>query len=366
MPQLDQLTAQLDRLAQFEPSPFPVVSVYLDLRADDRGRDRFEPFLRKEMTERVATYPAGGPERASLAADRRRIEEYVRNIDPSSNGLALFACDGAGLFEAVQLAAPIDAHRLYISDEPHLYPLARVLDRHPRYVVLFTDTHSARIFVFAANAVEKTKSIESPKAKHHKVGGMSQARYQRHTENYHLHHAKEVVDAVARIMRDEGIDRLILSGDEVIVPLLREQMPKDVAARIVDVVRLEAHAGEREILETTLAALQAKDAGTDRERVDALMAAYRASGLACVGVEATKRALELGQVDELVIAATPGAITGVKSAAGDVQPERTASERAADELIAHARRTSAKIRFVEDAALLASAGGVGAFLRFKV
>ena len=198
------------------------------------------------------------------------------------------------------------------------------------------------------------------------MGGWSQARYQRHVENYHLHHAKEVVDTVSRIVRDEGIDRIVIAGDEVIVPLLRDQLPKDVAERIVDVVKLDIRAPERDVLETTLSALKEKDATTDRERVDALMAAYRASGLACVGVEATKRALELGQVDELVIAATPGAITGVKSAAGDVQPERTASERAADELIAHARRTSAKIRFVEDAALLASAGGVGAFLRFKV
>ena len=37
-----------------------------------------------------------------------------------------------------------------------------------------------------------------------------------------------------------------------------------------------------------------------------------------------------------------------------------------DELVVKASQTAAKIRFVEDAALLAAVGGVGAFLRFKV
>jgi len=71
-------------------------------------------------------------------------------------------------------------------------------------------------------------------------------------------------------------------------------------------------------------------------------------------------------VDELVITAAPETIKGVKKAAGDEQPDRSAEERAADELIVRMRQTSAKVRFIEDATLLAPIGGVGAFLRFKL
>jgi hypothetical protein len=39
---IDQLTSQLDRLAAFDAGPFPVVSLYLDLRPDEHGRDRFD------------------------------------------------------------------------------------------------------------------------------------------------------------------------------------------------------------------------------------------------------------------------------------------------------------------------------------
>ena len=369
---LDQLSIQLDRLASLEPGPFPVISLYLNTQPDQRGRDHFEPFLKKELTERLKTYPASGPERESLEKDVARIREYAASIDRAANGLAIFACSGADLFDAITLAAPISEHRLYVSDQPHLYPLARLIDEYPRYAALLADTRSARIFVFAANSVVRTEQIEGVKTKHHKSGGWSQARYQRHTENYHLHHAKEVVEALTRIVRDEAIGSVVVSGDEVIVPLLRNELPKDIADRVVDVVKLEVGAPQRDVLEKTIAALRKKDAETDREKVDELLGAYRANGLAVVGIDATRRALEKGQVDELLIAASPAGLgvgsekaTKENEAASGGNTERSAEERVADELVTRARQTSARIYFIEDAALLSAVGGVGAFLRFK-
>lgn len=348
MPTLDQLSAQLDRLASFEAGPFPVLSLYLNLQPDQNGRDHYEPFLKKELAERLRTFPATGPERESLDKDVEKIRAYVEGVDKAANGLAIFACSGADLFDAVPLAAPIHDNRLYVSEQPHLYPLARVIDEYPRYVVLLADTNTARIFVFAGNAVERTEQIEGVKTKRTKVGGWSQARYQRHTENYHLHHAKEVVDILARIVRDESIVSVIVAGDEVIVPLLKEQMPKELADRIIDIVKLEMRASEREVLDTTIAALRAQDTEADRQIVDQLIGAYRSNGLAVVGIEETRKALDMGQVDELVIAAPPP------------------NEQAGDELVAKARQTAAKIRVIQDPAVLSTVGGVGALLRFKV
>jgi peptide subunit release factor 1 (eRF1) len=65
-----------------------------------------------------------------------------------------------------------------------------------------------------------------------------------------------------------------------------------------------------------------------------------------------RKAFELGQVDELLIAAAPGVIDG---------PDGTA-----DNLVALAARTSATVCVIEDASLLEPVGGVGAFLRFRV
>lgn len=377
MPITEELTAQLDRLASTDTGPFPVISLYLNLQPNERGRDQFEPFLRKELADRVATYPASGPERESLERDANKIRDYVNTVDASVNGLAVFACGGADLFEAVPLAAPIDEHRLYISDQPHLYPLARLLDQYPRYAALVADTNSARIFVFAANSVERAEQIEGTKTKHHKRGGWSQARYQRHTENFHVQHVKEVVDALARIVREDDIPTVLVSGDDVVRPLLREHLPKEIGDRVIETDSMDIRTPQHEVLTATLATLRERDATTDRERVDELIGAYRGSGLGCVGIDAVKRAFEMGQVDELIIAASPHTLgeTNAKKSAksepapaadGGAQPERSPQERAADELIAQAHNTSAKIRFIEDPSLLAPVGGVGALLRFKI
>jgi peptide chain release factor subunit 1 len=360
----DQLSTQLDRLALFDAGPFPVVSLYLDMRPDQCGRERFDPFLRKELAERLATFETSGPERQSLERDAARIRSYVEGLDHSANSLALFTCSAAELFEAMPLAAPIPEHRLYISDRPHLYPLARLIDEYPRAAFLLANTNSARLLVAAANTVERVERVENVKTKRHKMGGWSQARYQRHVENFHLHHAKDVVDVLTRVVREERIASIIVAGDEVVVPLLRDQLPKDVADRVVEVVKLDVRAPEHEVLAMLTETLRKKDAESDRERVTTLLGEYRADGLAVVGLRATKRALEAGQVDELILTSVPETIdagTGAQSigAARD-------AERAADDLVALARRTGAGIRFVQDPALLQPAGGVGAFLRFKM
>jgi peptide subunit release factor 1 (eRF1) len=365
-PQLEQINAQLDGLAALEPTPFPIVSLYLNLQPDQHGRDRFDAFLRKELGERLRTYEANGPQRESLNEDCERIRAFVSDVDPSANGLALFASSGVHLFEALQLAAPISEHRLYVSDQPHLYPLARIYDAYPRYAVLHADTNLSRIFVIAANTIERRQQVVGTKTRRTKMGGWSQARYQRHIDNYRLHHIKEVVDTLASVVRSDDIRSIVIAGDNVAVPLVKDQLPKELAERIVDIVKVHEHAAEREVFEATIDAMREKDRMTDRERVDALIDAYRANGLAVVGVEETRLALERGQVDELVIAATPETIATRSAPAHEGRLEPTPNERVADELVARARRTSAHVRVIEDASLVAAIRGVGAHLRFKL
>jgi peptide chain release factor subunit 1 len=364
----EQLATQLDELAAFVPGPYPVVSLYLNLHPGDVGRDQFQAFVRNTLPERIATYPAQGPERESLEKDVEAIRGYLTTVEPSANGLALFTSSGAGLFQAMQLAAPIQAHSLYVSDQPHLYPLAHLLDRYPRYAVLVADTRTARLMVIAAHEIEHTEAVEGPKTKRHKAGGWSQTRFQRHVDQFRSQHAKEVVDVLARTVRDEQIRWIIIGGDEVIAPLIQEHLPKDIAERVIDVVPMDIRAPERLVLDRALEVTIRKDDETDRERVEALLDAYRSGGLGTVGLERVRKALELGQVDELVITGQASQIDvpDASPTSGTPEAERSAAERVADELVSKARQTAASLRFIEDASLLEPYGGVGAFLRFLV
>jgi peptide chain release factor subunit 1 len=355
----EPIEAMLDRLATFEPTNVPVLSLYLDARPGERGRDRFRAFLRNELPAVANSYPPRSPERESLEKDTARVERWVRDeLRPSANGVGLFACEPAGLFEALQFEVPFEQNGLHVESRPHLYPLARLADQYRRYAVLLTDTHSARVYVFALGRAVDAEEVRNPKQRRHEMGGWSQARYQRHVDNFHLLHAKEAVAALARVAREDDVDQLIIAGDEAVLPLVRDHLPKELEKRVIDVLRLEARAPEHEVLKSTLAAFRRHDAMTDTQTVQRMLDAYRAGGLAVVGLRETRRALLAGQVDELLLSADPRAL---RAAAGpDVAPEALANE-----LVTQARRTDAGVKFIEDASLLEDVEGVGARLRYR-
>ena len=374
------LRAELETLAAFEPVDLPVVSLYLNLAADQHGRDNFDQFVRKAFADRLRGLRSGSKERESFERDTARIREYLERVDRAANGLALFGCAGANeFFQAIQLDAPIDQHWLFIGAVPHLYPLARLVDQHPRYAALVLDTSSARIFVFGLSSVQHTREITNEKTRRSQAGGWSQARYQRRSDNMHLHHVKEVIDTLDRVVTSEQIPHIVVAGDEVAVPILKDQLPKHLAEKLVDVIKLERDAGEREVLEATLEVLRGKDATTDAERVEELITQWRSGGLGVAGPEATLQALTLGQVDELLISGTPMVLKPVQRlpegiAPAPVQVDTSAPQSAidpvratlADELVTRAEQTGATIRFIEDGNLLAEIGGVGALLRFRL
>lgn len=386
------LTDQLDRLARMEPVPYPVVSLYLNTQPNEHGRDQFQTFVRQEFRARSATYPAG-PDRESLDKDMERINAYLETeVQPSANGVAIFACTAAELFEAVQLTAPIEQHSLYIGDTPHLYPLARLESRYPRYAAVVADTNAARILVFATGELVSQEEVVGTKTRKSQQGGWSQARFQRHISNFHMHHAKEVVDALERIVQQEGITEIFLAGDEVILPLLRDQMPKHLADKVVDHLKLDIRATVDDVLSATAEAIGRVNERTDREKVDAAIGGYRSGGLGVLGPDETLSALVKGQVDELLLASSVAALQNLaperveslglaeataddstlldpaidSAAGGEAAQSDPQVVRLADELVSRAKQTGARVTFVEDPALLEPYGGVAGLLRFRI
>lgn len=372
---LDEL---LDRLAAFTPTELPVISLYLNAEPDQHGRDSFGPFVRKALQARAKTYPKRSPARESFERDRERIGDYLRTeTRPSANGLVIFACAGGNdFFEAVQLDAPIPAHRLYVSHQPHLYPLARALDQTPRFAALIADTNFARLFVGVGQRLDQ-EQVRNAKVGRTAVGGWSQARYQRHVENYHLQHAKEVVEVLDRAVREDQIERVVLAGDEVIIPVLRDQLPPHLADKVIDVLRLDITTPDHDVFAATLEALREQDAKDDAEKVARLLDEYRAGGLAVVGVRDTMAALAIGQVDELMLSANWEEMHEEEEEDFDAPENPESSTDAteggapgkillADELVTRARQTDTKVTFIDDPDLLADVGGIGALLRYRL
>ena len=374
------LRDQLDRLASFEPTSAPVLSLYLDMRPDEHGsRGRYESFLRKVFPDRARGLR--GDARKSFDSDVERITLYLQNeLQPATNGVAMFACSAASnFFEAIQLGVPLDQSWLFLGSVPQLYPLARLNDQYPRYAALLLDTNSARLFVFGLGVAEAQHDVRNVKTRKTSMGGWAQSRYQRHTANFHLHHTKEVVDILDRVVREESIEKIIVACEPSTLAMLTEQMPKHLREKVVDIVHLDINTPQHQVFTETLEAMREQDAQNDAERVERLINAWHSSGLGVVGPEDTMDALAKSQVEELLITATPALLRcaerlPVELRSGVMHVDTSAANATvdaqqmqfADDLVTRAQQQSARIRFIENPDLLATFGGVGAILRFKL
>src|SRR5436189_4466548 len=90
------LSQRMETLAALEPSPFPVISLYLSLTPNQNGRESYDQFIRKVFSERAKALPAESPERESFDKDAERIRQYLESEkQPSWQGVAIFASSSA-------------------------------------------------------------------------------------------------------------------------------------------------------------------------------------------------------------------------------------------------------------------------------
>jgi len=386
------LTKSIEKLSSFEPNGSKVISIYLNAEAGANGRDAYAAWLKTQFYEYSVQFEHDAEKNRNYAEVQERINDFLETkAEASANGIAIFAeVKDEGLFQTVQIDEPFPNNRFFVFDRPHIFPIARIIEQNPQYAVLWADTNKASIFIFGGErdlsvenqADAKVEEIHNEKTSRSQVGGWSQARYQRHIENFHLQHAKETVEELEKLLRKHKIEHLVLSGDETtIMPILRPQLSKETEEKVVAVLNMSQYASEEEIRDKTREIFGIENATKDKERVErAMNAAKSAAGLGTLGVEKTLAALSNGQVEELLIASNFDAIqynqrevervleeyaAGEDQSSSDELPEASEKRQIGDELLIRAFNTAAKVVFIEDDSMLEEAGGVAAVLRYN-
>jgi hypothetical protein len=345
----------LRALAEVEAGTLPVLSVYLDMRPHATGespaRRASTVILRNRLREIEKTYLPRGAELDSIREDAERIDRYLDDeYDVAADGLALFSSAGQGVFEAIEAGVPFET-QVTVAPQPDLFQLARLLDEQETAVVAVVDSNTARIFVTRRGALREVGGTdEHPKYFRTRpmMGGLNQASYQRHNANMRVEFARETAAELARLVEAEGASRVVLAGDAVAIPPLREALAPHVAALVKDVLRLDIRAPRDEVAEEVQQVLTEADAEDARMTADRLIDAVRAGGLGVAGLDETRAALEHGQVDELVL-----------------DPAAEMDEATRGELVRLAQLTGATVEVVEGHDRLQRLGGVGALLRYR-
>src|SRR3970040_1426171 len=97
------MNARMTELSRVAKSEAPVVSVYLDTRwSDEHQRDRVRIFLKNEIAK-----ARDASSRRAAPADLEWMESaggelFSQAAAPDARGVALFACESAGLREVLR------------------------------------------------------------------------------------------------------------------------------------------------------------------------------------------------------------------------------------------------------------------------
>lgn len=367
----------LNKLLEFSPGPRPFTSIYLDTTANETGKKTFEVFLKKQISEQRDRFREGTEDRQNFDADVQRIEEFLSSLDPATQGVAIFACRPAGLFKTFEFQVPFRENQFDVLDRPLLFPLIKLISQNHRYAVAQADTNSAHIYVMSRGEVIKRDDIQNEKTNRTEVGGWSQMRYQRHVEKFHQQHANEVIEELEKLVGNDRIEMVVLAGDEsVIIPLLKDEMSKELAAKVAGTMTVSVNAAEHEVLEEAEKVIFRHTSLSDIERIEQLKEQDYDGGLGVTSLEKVMAALLNGQVQELYLVSDPDTIEYnigqvnklFKDYSPGVDEELPDAKRSAlviEEALRLAAQTADDIRFIDDASLLKEGGGVGALLRYQ-
>jgi peptide chain release factor subunit 1 len=301
----------------------------------------------------------------------------LENLDNEIQGVAIFACSGAGLFKVYEFQVPFDENLFFVFDRPHLYPLIKLVSQNRRFAVAQADTNSAHIYVFGRGEVFSREDIQNEKTNRSEVGGWSQMRYQRHIDNFHQQHAKEVVAELEKLIREDRVDRVVLAGDEaVIIPILKGEITKELEDKVIGTVSLSVNAPEHEVLEAAEKIVNQHNTLEDMKVVETLKEQDYENGLGVSSIGKVLPALLNGQVQELYISSNfdsidynIGQVNKIfKDYAPGIDEDLPSAKQTGlviDEILRIAVQTADDIRFIQDDNLLKEVGGVGALLRYQ-
>lgn len=348
----------LRRLADFEVSKTPVLSIYLDMRPQATGNNPAiragETVLRDRLNEIEKTFGPRGEELESFLADREKIENYIKDeMSDSTQALIIFASSAAGLWETAEVGIELD-NEVLVGNRPALFQFVKMLDEHDTTVVAVVDSSTARFFVTRSGKLQEYTGPNDDNKKDYtqtSVGGWKQMKYQRNIDNNKEDFSKEVAAQLEKLVNKVDARAIIAAGDEASTSRLAENVSPQIKELLQeDVLRIDIKATRNEIKVEVAEMLDDIEENIGNSAADQLVDAVRGNGLGVAGVGATRRALENGQVETLLL-----------------DPDSTnLDEEVREELIRLATTTSADVEIVQEHPVFSKMDGVGGILRYKI
>jgi peptide chain release factor subunit 1 len=379
------LAGVLERLTEVQSGTHRVVTCYLKLEPRDRSRGKYLIKVKNRVKSAVQALPRLGLERAiadEVTRDLDRIQQYLRSPGnlPSTQGLAVFACEGIGLFEPVPLPV-VHRSRLAVDLGPLVRELASVEEEFGRLLTVVLDRTSARFFEVTAYECRELFGLraDSTRGKRFHADQDGSSGWGEHTYNNRIRQEKQRhYEAIARELftldRRQPAHGIVLAGTGADAGAVEPFLHSYLVDRLIGTVRLNPKdATLASVHAATLAVREGFERASERALVHEMLEGI-GTGWGLNGLTPTLRALSRGQVRSLLVhadASEPGFRCGdsgrlaltERECRGEGEPIPVLD--VVDDAIEEALRQGVDVNVIYEPEARDSIESLGALLRFR-
>ncbi len=361
--------------------PLAVISVYLDLKPEDRGeawRIELEHGLAAAVKNGVARHRK---HKDPLEQTAKRIHARFPTQPAGREGRThvgfVEVASKPGREEWFELQLPLDAPAVFINNRPVVMPLLTLIDDGAARAVAVVSSERVRLFVWAFGHLEEVADTEleitsldwrerkaqrpgdPARVQGAKAAGRDQ--YGQRLEANRERFLREVGELALGELREREIDELLVFGDPAHARELSDAVGSRAKVRAVGEQNLIA-AGRGEIEAHATAAVESLNRERELELVSRVFDEAKGGTRGALGAQETSQALAEGRVEHLLFDPErdydDAPIVALDGDDEDVPVP--------DRLVAAALATSARVTPVEGEAAerLSSTEGLAALLRY--
>jgi peptide chain release factor subunit 1 len=372
-------TEKLKDLAAARAPRGSFLTVTLSTSRLDDWRQFAPTFLNSEFGSIVKDRAVTREERHVLQNELDEVLAVLQyDLTPQTQGLALFADGGGGLYQRIELPFRL-VNRMVLEPSPYIRPVVHALSLLEPFVVARVSRDESSLYLVDEWGVAKGDDLSGPwlRSSDRETGELSIRGYfaaARQDTLVDLHY-KEVASTLARWLEGSAVPRVVLCAQHDIASAFRRALSPVVAPKVVAEIPFDAAVSTGQML--TAARAAANDARRRGlvELVARINEGLGKSGHGAAGFDEVLGGLQRGQIQRMVVDRNyrpPGWTCPNCDWAGLTALERcpvcgAGPVSVADvvgELVRMAILHSSRVDVAEDIPLLDELGGVGALLRF--
>jgi release factor family 10 len=297
---------QVRELAQFEDAAASAVSFYFQPSAARNRAHKEDGIVLKDLAREALTVAAGnGAIESARPAVDRILQRWEELRGKATQAKAMFACSGKEVWREFDLPATLSSPQLFIGRHFHLKPLAEQLNALPRLGIALVDRHRARTFDLVGHELTEREGMFRPLPRRGRgdgYAGYEGGHAQRRVEDEVRHHYK-LVAAVLKDSLERGVfEKWVLGCHETQRTHVEAQLHPTVAEALIGNFPADlAHISLKEMRARAEQALAAWQSNRCTTLVTQTLAEARSRGRGATGLRRVLRALELGEVQTLLL-----------------------------------------------------------------